>query len=278
MVDKYVFKIQPVQIVKHCKQLGASVDNNDNPKRLVNVNKLIDMKVIRIINTIIFIGVFVNAFGQGSINFSIPFIINSVRMENNWSPPTAINRKKYFNGTSLAYGANLTYSFRPNSIIKNENMCLLIGIGYFKQRFDIERPFNYDSPLQPIFYTDHYSYHCLQTIIGIGHKYPIKDKFHLSSNLLYSWLNSFRQDYTPTSNHGYGKLTQTNNSNINFGHTILLEFGAYRQLNSKLSSGLNILVPLYTRWRNDIIFNDNPSEFSNPKFSVGLSLSTTYRL
>ena len=151
-------------------------------------------------------------------------------------------------------------------------------MGYLKQRFNIERPFNYDSPLQPIFYTDHYSYHCFQDIIGLGYKYPLKDKFSLAANASYSWLKTFRQNYTPRSNHGYGKLTQTNNLQLDFGHVIMFELGAQRQSGNKFSVGLNILAPIYMRWRNDIIFNDNPSEFSNPKLSLGFSLITKYRI
>lgn len=236
------------------------------------------MKMFRIINTILLITSCFNSYGQSSLNFSTPLIFSSVKMTNNWSPPTAINRKDYFNGTAIAYGTNFTYSFRPKNIIKNKNIHLIAGLGYLKQRFDIERPFNYDSPLEPIFYTNHYSYHCYQAIIGIGYKYPFKDKLTLTGDLTYSWLKSFRQDYTPKSNHGYGKLTQTNNKNINYGHLMNLEFGAQRQLTNKFSAGLIILAPIYTRWRNDTIFSDNPNEFSNPKFSAGLSLSISYKI
>ena len=128
------------------------------------------MKMFRILNAILFLTTCFNTFGQSSISFSAPFIFNSVNFKNNWSPPTAINRRDYFNGTATAYGTNLTFSFRPKYIVKNENITLTIGMGYLRQRFDIERPFNYDSPLEPIFYTDHYSYHCFQAIIGVRYK------------------------------------------------------------------------------------------------------------
>lgn len=217
-------------------------------------------------------------YGQSGFTFSIPAIYSKVSVPNNWSPPTAINRQNRFDGTSLGYGVNLNYSFRPAFMIKDKHILLNIGAGYFKQRFDLVRPFDYVSPLQPIFYTDFYSYHCWQLSAGLTYNYPLSKNYFLSGNLCYNWLNSFRQEYTPTSNHGYGELTQVNHNRIDFGNTLMLALGLNRNLGKRFSFGLNVLVPLYIRWRNDKIFKDDPTEFSHPKFSLGLNISVVYYL
>jgi hypothetical protein len=217
-------------------------------------------------------------YGQGSLTLSTPVIYNSVKLTNNWSPPTAVNRTNQFNGTSLGYGVSLNYTFRPTFLIKNQHLLLNVGAGYFKQRFDLRRPFDYTSPLKPIFYTDNYSYHCWQWSGGITYNYSLKKLYFLSGDLSYSWLSSFRQDYTPTSNYGYGNLTQINRNQVDFGNILILAIGLNRNLGNNVSIGFSVLSPLYTRWRNDKIFRDDTSEFSHPKFGIGSSIRATYRL
>ena len=125
------------------------------------------------------------AYGQSGFTLSIPVIYSKIEVANNWSPPTAINRKNQFDGTSLGYGVNVNYSFHPSFIIKNQYILLNIGVGYFKQQFDIERPFDYVSPLQPIFYTDYYSYHCWQMLVGLSYKYTITPNYFLTEIHVY---------------------------------------------------------------------------------------------
>ena len=208
----------------------------------------------------------------------MPVIYSKVEVANNWSPPTAISRKNQFDGTSLGTAINLNYSFHPTLLIKNKNILTNVGVGYFNQRFNVKRPFDYNSPLQPIFYTRNYVYHGLQGILGLSYNYTIGGKYFLTTNLSYTWMRSFRQDYTPTSNHGYGELTQVNHNQIDFGNILLFAIGLSRNLGDKFTIGLNVLAPIYTRWRNDKIFKDDPSEFSNPGSSLGSSLSISYRL
>jgi hypothetical protein len=65
---------------------------------------------------------------------------------------------------------------------------------------------------------------------------------------------------------------------MNFGNLLLLTIGLNRNLGDKFAVGVNMLTPLYTRWRNDKIFKDDPSLFFHPKFSLGLSVSATYKI
>ena len=220
------------------------------------------------------------AYGQNGLTISLPVIYsNVVEIKDNWTPPTAINYKEYLSGKSLGYGINLNYSFRPTFIIKDKRFLLNVGVGYFQQRFDINRPFDYNSLVQIIYYTDYYVYHCLNLSAGLTYNLPIGEKYLLTGNLFYNQQNSFRQDYTPTysrPNRGFEGFTQTNTNQIDFGKMLNLSFGINSNIGNKFSVGLNVLIPIYTRWRNDKIFKDDPSTFSSPKFSIGSSISLTY--
>ncbi|AHM60783.1 hypothetical protein D770_12645 [Flammeovirgaceae bacterium 311] len=217
-------------------------------------------------------------YGQKNISISTPVIWSTFQVPNNWSPPTAVHRQNEFNGTAAGHGVNITYSFKAPILIKSEHLQFVIGGGYFKQRFDIIRPFDYVSILLPIFYTHHYSYYSLQGILGVTYNHSIGKNWFLSGNLSYNWLYTFRQEYTPSSNHGYGKLTQVNKDFKDFGNMLNFSAGINRKFGTRLSLGVHILAPLHTRWRNDRIFKDNPNTTYSPKSSLGSQLSVTYHL
>jgi hypothetical protein len=218
-------------------------------------------------------------YGQSSFSLSVPIIFSIVEAPNNWNPSTTINRQNLFKGQAIGSGVNLSYSFLPTFIIKNKKISINLGVGYFKQRFDLERPFDYVSPAQPIFYTNYYSYSCLQYSAGVSYKYSLSQRYFLTGNLSYNWFNSFQQEYTPTySIVGTGYFTQTNNNQIDFGNTLVFSVGFNRSLGNRFSFGINIIAPLYVSWRNDKIFKDDPSKFFNPKFSLGSNISIAYLL
>jgi hypothetical protein len=221
------------------------------------------------------------ALGQNSFTLSAPVIYNNVEVKDNWTPPTAVNYKEYLSGSSLGYGVNLNYSFRPTFILKDKHFLLNVGVGYFNQRFNISRPFDYNSFLQIIYYTDYYVYHSLNLSVGLTYNLPLGKKYFLDGNLFYYQQNSFRQDYTPTSsppNRGFDGFTQTNNNQIDFGKMINLSVGVNRNLGSRFSIGLKIIIPVFVRWRSDKIFKDDPSTFYTPKFNLGTSVGLTYYL
>ncbi|MBS1490240.1 MAG: hypothetical protein JSS93_06920 [Bacteroidetes bacterium] len=102
----------------------------------------------------------------------------------------------------------------------------------------------------------------------------------MNSTLTYYRLNSFRQDYTPTyssPNRGFDGFTQINYNNIYLGDILNLTIGINRKLGERFSLCLNMMIPLYTRWRNDKIFGDDPSTFTCPSYSLGGSISVAYR-
>jgi len=212
------------------------------------------------------------AQAQNGFTLTVPAIYSNVTIKDNWTPPTAINYKEYLSGTSLGYGVNLNYSFRPAFIIKDNRFLLNVGVGYFQQCFDIRRPFDYSSVLFIIYYTDNYVYHCLNLSVGLTYNLPLGIRYFLTGNLSYYQQSSYKQEYTPD----FGYATQTNNNQINFGKMLNLSIGINRKLADRFSVGLNILIPVLVQWRNDKIFKDDPSTFYSPTFSLGTSISATY--
>lgn len=245
---------------------------------LILITKLMKRKIIFIVCLAYLTIISSTVSGQSGFTLSIPVIYSKVELLNNWSPSTAINRQNQFDGTSIGTAINLNYSLHPTLLIKDKNILMNIGVGYFNQRFYVRRPFDYNSPLQPIFYTDNYVYHGFQGILGLSYRYTLGKKYFLLANLSYSWMRSFRQDYTPTSNYGYGELTQINRNQIDFGNMLLLAVGLNRNMGDKFALRLNVLAPIYTRWRNDKIFKDDTSTFSHPKLSLGISIAVAYNL
>ena len=210
------------------------------------------------------------ANAQSSLSISAPTIWSNIKVKDNWTPPTAPHYKKYRGGSAFGYGVNLNYSFQPKFIIKDKHFSINVGAGYFKQRFDIRRPFNYNSGIYIIYRTDNYSYHCWQWAGGLTYSYPI-NKYALTANVSYSQLYSFRQEYSPTS----GDPGQVNKHKIDFAKMLSFSLGIQRNIGNEISIEVNVLLP-YSRWRNDEIFDDDPLTFSKPTFSIGTSISIAY--
>jgi hypothetical protein len=218
-----------------------------------------------------------NGIKAQSISLDFPIIYSDITVNDNWFPPTAVNGSNQdFHGNSMGYGINLVYTFQPSVFIKDKNLSLSIGIGYFIQRFNVIRPFDYESMQKIIFYTDHYSYYCFQSQLGLSYKYPIVTNYSISGSVFYNSLKSFRQKYKPKWEIG-SPPSQVNNYQLDFGSILILGIGVDRQLNQKFLISMDLIVPINTRWRNDRIFKDDPTTFSSPNFSIGTSMRFTYR-
>lgn len=232
--------------------------------------------ILSIIISVTYICVSNISFGQSGLSMSIPTIWSKVSIKDNWTPITAPSYKEYREGTAFGYGLDFNYSFQPKFIISDKHFFLNVGVGYFNQTFNVTRPFNYNTLNRPIYYTDNYSYHNWQWIIGVRYTYRL-NKCDLIANLSYTELKSFRQEYTPTYGpSSYGFYTQVNRQKIDFGKMLFFDVGLNKRLGDRFLIGLNIIVPVYTRWRNDTIFNDDPATFSKPEFSIGSSLHGSY--
>lgn len=201
---------------------------------------------------------------QNSISISTPFIFNVVEITDNFGPHQQIG------GNAFGYGVNFKCNFRPNILRLNKNLSFKVGVGYFRQQFNLERPFHFDSPIQILYYTDNYSYDNLQWILGLAYKNPLKQKNYLNIELLYNGLNSFRQKYN-TSSGGSAQESQIESDRYNYGCIITISTGLQKDIgdDKRYSVGLNLIMPIYTKWRKDSIFDDDPTEYCHPKFSLG---------
>ncbi|MBS1579757.1 MAG: hypothetical protein JST29_08980 [Bacteroidetes bacterium] len=218
-----------------------------------------------------------NTAYSNQLTLSFPIIWSNVKVKDNWTPTTSPSYKEYLTGTALGNGFNLNYSFSPSFIFKNlpNHFAINLGVGFLNQRFNIVRHFNYNSPLYPVYSTDYYSYECIQEAIGLNYNQILNQKFFITGNVSYSILQSFQQEYFVF--HAPSNPPQVNYNQINFGKSLILNLGIYRNIWRNFSLGLNALVPLYTSWRNDQIFKDDPSTFYHPNFSIGGSVSITYK-
>lgn len=217
----------------------------------------------------------ITAFSQSEMSLTLPIVYSTVTVRDNWTPPTAPGYKEYIDGSAIRYGASLNYLFRLGALIKDENFKVSIGAGYFNQQFNVTRPFNYSSPIYIGFFTEKYAYHCLQGSLGMAYNFELNLKYSIITQLNYNWVHSFNQKYTPTYEDYPSEHTS---SQINFGGTLLLSIGVQRKVGKSFSAGAGIVVPLFTKWRNDKIFEDDPTTFSHPEFSLGVSVSLVYHL
>lgn len=209
---------------------------------------------------------------QNSFTVSTPIIFSGVKVKDNWTPYSSPVYKEFLTGSALGYGLQVNYSFKAFFLGLGKGFNTDVGLGYFRQRFDMVRPFNYTSPVQIIYYTDHYSYECVDLSAGLTYKKILSEKYFLKLGVKYNWLKSFQQNYKPTSNF----ISQSNSRSIDFGSLIILSVKVNRRLSDKFSLGFATLAPIYTAWRNDKIFNDDPSTFNHPKFSLGFDFSISY--
>lgn len=211
---------------------------------------------------------------QNSLSISTQMLWSKVEVKDNWTPATAPHYQEYRSGSAFGYGVNLNYSFQPKFLIKDKNFWAYFGVGYFGQKFNINRPFDYYSHVDMIFYTDSYTYHCGQLTAGVHYNYPI-GKFSLIGNISYSQFYSFSQKYTPTRK---DFATQKNRKKIDFGKMLGVGIGVNRNLGERFSAGMLIIAPVYTRWRNDSVFGDDPTTDFQPKSGLGISLGVAFLL
>jgi hypothetical protein len=214
--------------------------------------------------------------GQSSLSVSFPMIWSDVKVKDNWTPSTAPNYKEYREGSAFGYGISLNYSFQPKFLIKDKHFSVNVGAGYFNQRFDVVRPFNYDTPLLLIVRTDNYSYKCWYGAIGLTYNYNLSKKYILTGGTTFNLLQSYRQVYVPNTSNTDMFPPQVNDNHIDYGKIFYCNVGLSRTIGERIIVGLSLVVPIYTRWRNDRIFDDDPLTFSRPDFSLGSEISAAY--
>lgn len=206
------------------------------------------------------------------IGLSIPIIWNNTEIFNVYSGA----RAKFISGSAVSLGVNFNYS---RNIFKN--IFFVGGIGYYKQNFGIVRPFDFngDTTTKYGYHTKKYSYGNINSIIGLRYNHELNRNYSLCGSLLFNGLYSIHQKYIPISLTNYAiKKYQVESNSFSFGRMLNLNLGANRKISKKLSVGVDLVLPLYTRFRKDRIFQENANEFYHSKFSIGTNISIKHNL
>jgi hypothetical protein len=209
---------------------------------------------------------------SNKIGLSIPIVWN-----NSNGVYYSLGSRKEPSGNALSYGINVNYS-----LFVYQDWFLIGGGGYFKQRFDIQRPFQYRAPngSEPLVSTTKYSYQTFQFLLGVGYQHYFRGKWGVTGQLSYNHYNSYKQkykqDYAPGKNEDFKK-------SFVLGNMVNLELRCERYVNQRVSVGSSILVPLHTNWKDDNIFNKydyaNDTQITaKNKLSIGANFSFYYHL
>lgn len=203
-----------------------------------------------------------------TVGISIPVIWN-----NSEATYYALGNRKEPSGKGTSYGININHS---RTLYKN--LYGIVGIGYFKQSFNIKRPFSFASPTEPLFRTEFYYYNNLHWFIGLGYRKIINEKFILNSKINYNYFHSFRQKYIVNKEF---KTWQVNKKSISLGQMINLNLGLEENINNKFSIGVDAIFPLFAKWNNDEIFfkydySNDTQQIARNKFSIGIAISCYY--
>ncbi|MEQ1798608.1 MAG: hypothetical protein ABL872_11700 [Lacibacter sp.] len=190
-------------------------------------------------------------------------------------------------GTAISNGINLTYS---KTIYKN--LYGKIGIGYFKQKFGIHRGFDFEQTVATtnLFYsTKYYSYHSFNYFGGVGYNKILsknKSKILPQNSALrllavYNFFNTYKQEFKHDFDNDnlFGNINpQIRKESYSLGNSIILQAGILRPIFKNFGIGLDLLVPVYNKWRKDKIFRENTDEFHGSDFSVGTSINLIYNI
>lgn len=189
-------------------------------------------------------------------------------------------------GNAVSTGININYS---RTIYKN--LFVKIGAGYLKQKFGIKRGFDFEETrfVTRLFYTTkYYAYDCLNYFGGIGYN---KSFSKINSKILpnnseirliaiYNFFNTYKQEFKHDFNNDlFGNLNpQIRIENYYLGNSLVLEAGIYRPIGKQFKVGLDILFPVYNKWRKDKIFKEDMNEFYGSGFSMGSSINFIYHI
>lgn len=203
-----------------------------------------------------------------SIGISIPVIWN-----NSEATFYRLGSPMYPSGKATSYGININYS---RTIFKNAYV--IVGAGYFKQKFGIIRPFTYNSPVQFGWVTDSYNYDNIHLCGGLGYNLEISKVFSIKGSIIYNQFYSFRQKYI---NHSPANGPQVNRKNLSIGRAMSINIGFERRISKKISCSINALVPFLIHWNNDEIFSslgysNDEQQIARTKSSFGTMISCNY--
>lgn len=208
---------------------------------------------------------------RSQLGISIPAIWNNSR-----ATYYTLGNPQHPSGNAMSYGVNINWS---NIIYRN--LFGVIGIGYFKQAFNIKRPFDYTAPdsTKPLVYTKNYAYYNIHWLVGIGYKKAITKNIAFDAIISYNSYHSYKQRYTqqyfPGTNEVYKK-------SLSIGNMINLTGEVETSITNRISVGGSIILPVYTKWNDDEKFinnfyTDDEQQIGRNKFSIGGAVSYYYR-
>lgn len=193
---------------------------------------------------------------------SVPIVWSKAEITNVYGPSRQIG------GSAWSYGVNTFYSR-----IIYKGLFAKTGLGYFKQSFGIQRPFDYPGPTQPLYTTRSYHYHSWHFIIGLGYLIELEKTSSLKSTVTYNIYQSFKQTYKPQTQNP----PLVNKDQFHFGRSVIFSAGFCQKVDERISLGLDLLLPVYTRWRMDKQFRENTNEYYGPEKIIGLAISGSYK-
>ncbi|HET7119487.1 MAG TPA: hypothetical protein VFI29_23525 [Hanamia sp.] len=187
----------------------------------------------------------------------------------------SLGSPRHPDGTGVSYGLNINYS---RTIYKD--WFAIFGVGYFKQVFGIKRPFNYVTPdgTKPVVYTESYSYYNINLFLGIGYNKMLNKKLFINGKVFYNSYHSFKQRYSQKYFPGVNEIYK---KNLYTGSTVNTVLGIGQFISTKISIGIGIDLPFYTKWNQDEIFYHNyysndEQQIAKNKFSIGSDILLKY--
>lgn len=209
-----------------------------------------------------------------SIGISVPVVFN-----NSNGIYYSLGNKREPEGKAISFGIGIDYSRKFY-----KNFYASLGIGYFKQSFNIERSFEFDGDTATnlLYYTKRYNYNSLRFNVGLGYSLPLNKKINFNGMALFNLFNSFKQSYTPTRYSGYHhKTTQINKKSMQVGYMVNISAGFEYLIANNISLGANAFVPIKTKWKDDRIFiksyfGNDSQKIAENKFSIGTVITCKY--
>ena len=202
-----------------------------------------------------------------------------------WNKTTIFNsysgaRAKDITGEAVSSGLNLNYS---RTIYKN--LFGRIGVGIFKQKFGIVRPFDFDetggTSTNILYSTKYYSYSNFNYFGSLGYNWDLKKHYAVRLLASYNFFDTYRQEFRhdfATSYSIYGHTNpQIREKNYKFGTSIFVQPSIKKDINKNFGIELSLVLPVYNKWRKDIIFREDMNEFYGSNFSIGGILNLIYK-
>lgn len=218
----------------------------------------------------------VNSYCQNTkvneLAISSTFIFNNTTIFNSYAGARAKDKS----GNALSNGFDIAYS---KSFYKG--FYSKAGIGYFNQKFGIIRGFDFRETVTTTglgYSTKDYRYKNLNFLIGLGYTKSLSKGYDLNFCVTYNYLNTFQQEYKHTGARIFlGNINpQLEYDNYHFGSLINLQAGVNKNLYKNLKFGIDLVLPVSTRWRKDEIFREDVDEFYSSNFLIGGSINLIY--